>query len=83
MKSQLGDGRTRGSKEPRAVPAPDANAELARSMQVVICGLIITILQIFPSNSQDLVSCLGFCHELGSSSIHAFLSKLLKAELTM
>ncbi|KAM3301840.1 putative serine/threonine-protein kinase [Capsicum chacoense] len=33
VKSQLGDGQTRGSKEPRAVPAPDANAELARSMQ--------------------------------------------------
>ncbi|XP_060190184.1 probable serine/threonine-protein kinase At1g54610 [Lycium barbarum] len=33
VKTQFGDGHTRGSKEPRAVAAPDANAELARSMQ--------------------------------------------------
>ncbi|XP_070037501.1 probable serine/threonine-protein kinase At1g54610 [Nicotiana tomentosiformis] len=33
VKSQVGDGHTRGSKEVRVVPAPDVNAELARSMQ--------------------------------------------------
>lgn len=33
----------RGSKEPRAVPAPDANAELAKSMQVLMWGLIVLV----------------------------------------
>ncbi|KAH0656360.1 hypothetical protein KY285_031242 [Solanum tuberosum] len=33
VKNQFEEGHMRGSKEPRAVPAPDANAELARSMQ--------------------------------------------------
>ena len=41
VKSQVGDGHTRGSKEVRVVPAPDVNAELARSMQVFKYGLIV------------------------------------------
>lgn len=33
VKNHFDEGHMRGSKEPRAVPAPDANAELARSIQ--------------------------------------------------
>lgn len=34
-KGQKVEKESRGPKDPRAVPAPDANAELAASMQVL------------------------------------------------
>lgn len=43
MKNHFDEGHMRGSKEPRAVPAPDANAELARSIQVLMWGLIVLV----------------------------------------